>query len=74
MVPGYPYGINTVRMIEPLQDLRSGVAILLDIDVFTSQPFELRDNAFEVYLAEMRYLKNKVFFGSVTDKALLSFR
>jgi uncharacterized protein (TIGR04255 family) len=72
--PGYPYLINTVRVIEPGQDPRSGIGIILDIDVFTAQPFELRDNALELYLAEMRYLKNKVFFGSVTDKALQSFR
>jgi uncharacterized protein (TIGR04255 family) len=72
-VPGYPYLINIVRMIEPARD-HLGVAIVLDIDVFTAQPFELRDDKLQLYLAEMRHLKNKIFFGSITEKALQGFK
>ncbi len=73
-VPGYPYLINIIRMIEPAHDQLSGAAIILDIDVFTAQPFELRDDKPQVYLAEMRNLKNKIFFGSITEKSLQGFR
>jgi len=75
IVPGSPYAINVTRTIQLPQDPRSqGLAIILDIDVFTLQPFELRQGLLATRLAEMRWLKNKVFFGSVTQKALESFR
>jgi uncharacterized protein (TIGR04255 family) len=75
VVPTSPYAINVARTIQLPQDPRSqGLAIILDIDVFTLQPFELRQDLLVTRLAEMRWLKNKVFFGSVTPKALESFR
>ena len=61
-------------MIEPARDQLSGAAIVLDVDVFTAQPFELRDDKLQLYLAEMRNLKNKIFFGSITEKALQALR
>jgi hypothetical protein len=43
--------------------------------VFTTvQPIEMREEVLDMRLAEMRWLKNKVFFGSVTQKALASFQ
>jgi len=73
--PGHPYSINVVRTIQLPQDPRTqGIGLILDIDVFTTQPFELRQGLLEERLAEMRWLKNKVFFGSITQKALDSFR
>ena len=74
-VPGYPYDINIVRTIETPQDPRlQGIAIILDIDVYSDRRFELREELLLSRLAEMRWLKNKVFFGSVTQKALVNFR
>ncbi len=74
-VPGYPYAINVVRTIQPPNDPGSeGVALLLDIDVFTLPGVELQMDALEECLAEMRWLKNKVFFGSITTKALENFK
>ena len=68
-VPGYPYVINFIQTVQPPQGLETG-GLILDIDVFTTQPFSLDQDVLEQYLAEMRWLKNKVFFGSITQKAL----
>lgn len=74
-VPGHSYAINVVQTIQLPNDPRTeGIALILDIDVFTLQPFELRREMLDQRLAEMRWLKNKVFFGSLTEKALHSFK
>lgn len=74
-VPGHPYAINVIRTIQPPQGASgSGVALILDIDVFTAQAFELDDTLLASRLLEMRWLKNKVFFGSITEKARETFR
>lgn len=74
-VPDHPYEINVIRMIQPLSAPgSSGFGLILDIDVFTTQGFELDETSLEQRLLEMRWLKNKVFFGSVTPSALKLFR
>lgn len=75
-VPAHPYAISVVRTIQvPPHSGGQGVALILDIDVFTNQGFELLDDAMLVHrLQEMRWLKNKVFFGSITEKARELFR
>lgn len=74
-VPGYPYVITIVRTVQPVQTSGSkGFGLIFDIDVFTTEPFDLQDDLLKRRLAEMRWLKNKVFFGSITEQALESFR
>lgn len=74
-VPGYPYMVAIVRTVQPMQVAGSKrFALLLDIDVFSAEPFEVRDDLLMQRLAEMRWLKNKAFFGSITEQALESFR
>jgi uncharacterized protein (TIGR04255 family) len=74
-VPGHPYGINLIRTIQPSTgNGGAGVGVILDIDVFTDQEFELDEEKLVHRLLEMRWLKNKAFFGSVTEKALERFR
>ena len=74
-VPGYPYIVTIVRTVQPTQTGGSkGLGLLLDIDVFTTESLGLRDDTVMQRLAEMRWLKNKVFFGSITEQALESFR
>jgi uncharacterized protein (TIGR04255 family) len=74
-IPGYLYAINVIRTIQTPVDIQThGLALILDIDAFTTQPFELSNGAIEQRLPEMRWLKNKVFLGSVTEKALKGFR
>ena len=74
-VPGHPYAVNVIRTIQQLgSGVESGVALILDIDVVTTQGFDLGETLLEPRLLEMRWLKNKVFFGSITKKALEMFR
>jgi uncharacterized protein (TIGR04255 family) len=74
-VPEHPYAMNVIRTIQPPQaNGHAGTALILDIDVFTTQGFELDDEILRRRLLEMRWLKNKAFFGSITEKALEMFR
>lgn len=74
-VPGHPYAINVTRTIQPSAAGKGeGVALILDIDVFTLQEFELDETGLSRRLHEMRWLKNKVFFGSVGQKAKSMFQ
>ena len=74
-VPGHPYGINVIRTIKPSAgNGGTGVGVILDIDVFTDQEFELDEVKLVHRLLEMRWLKNKAFFGSVTGKTIERFR
>jgi uncharacterized protein (TIGR04255 family) len=74
-VPGHPYSINIIRTIQPSAgNGGAGIGVILDIDVFTGQEFEPDEAKLLHRLSEMRWLKNKAFFGSVTDKALERFR
>jgi uncharacterized protein (TIGR04255 family) len=72
-VPENPYAINVIRTVQqPSTDV--GTGLILDIDVFTTQGFDLDESILGRRLLEMRWLKNKVFFGSITGKALQMFR
>ena len=51
-----------------------GISIILDVDVFTMQPFQLNQPAIENRLTEMRWLKNKSFFGTMTAEAVENFK
>ena len=74
-VPDHPYAINVIRTIQPPGAPGvQGLSLILDIDAFTTQGFELDEVALKQRLLEMRWLKNKVFFGSVTETALKLFQ
>jgi len=75
IVPGHDYGLNLTRTLQIPQDRTSeGIGIILDIDVFTTQPFALEASGIERKLTEMRWLKNKAFFGTITSEALEGFK
>jgi uncharacterized protein (TIGR04255 family) len=75
VVPDHPYTINVIKTIQPPSAPGSaGLGLILDIDVFTMQGFELDEALLEQRLLEMRWLKNKVFFGSVTPNVLELFK
>ena len=65
-VPGCSYGINTATTIQ----VDEKAWLILDIDVFTTEPFESVKGEIEKFLPEMRWLKNKMFFNSITEKLL----
>lgn len=68
-VPGHPYAVNVIRTIQsPEESGGPGVALILDIDVSTSQVFGLDEALLAQRLNEMRWLKNKIFSGSISHK------
>ncbi|MEW6219457.1 MAG: TIGR04255 family protein [Thermodesulfobacteriota bacterium] len=70
VVPGHPYAINVILTIQQ----EPATALILDIDVFTVQELDVEQANLAHRLEEMRWLKNKVFFGSITAKAKEMFR
>lgn len=73
-VPGYPYSIHWVRTIQPQQSAPlDEQALIVDIDVFTIQLLQLDQDTLTQRLREMRWLKNKLFFSSITDTAIECF-
>lgn len=75
VVPGHPYAINVIQTVQqPQVPATEGAALILDIDAYTTQPFEQRDDVLKTRLAEMRWLKNRVFFGSITPQVLKDFQ
>jgi uncharacterized protein (TIGR04255 family) len=73
-VPGHSMAINAIRTLQPPQTPSVGHALILDIDVFTTTAFEMNDETLVQRLQQMRWLKNKVFFGNVTEKAVDLFK
>ncbi len=70
-VPDYPYLVNVRRTFQPPQgDGAETLAILLDIDVFSAEPLPADLPTITRSLAEMHWLKNRAFFGSLTKRAL----
>jgi uncharacterized protein (TIGR04255 family) len=70
-VPGHPYAISLIRTIQaPEGEAATSIGLILDIDVLCPGPLVPEAGKLEKRLAEMRWLKNRVFFGSVTERAL----
>jgi uncharacterized protein (TIGR04255 family) len=67
-VPDTNYLIHVVRALQPPDPTSDLPAIILDTDVSTRTPSPIDTNALEGKLQEMRWLKNKVFFASITKK------
>lgn len=67
-VPGHQYAVNLVRTVQP-PAAGNGLGVIVDIDVFTLDGASLDESKVSHYLSEMRWLKNKVFFGSITEQA-----
>ena len=67
-VPDYPYRVRLARAIQgrepPMVPRRS---LIVDIDVFTTQPTKVEKAAIDQRLNEMRFLKNFVFFNFAKD-------
>lgn len=74
-VPESPYAIMITKTIQsPSPTTNNRFAVILDIDVFTNLPRPTATAGLEACLKDMRWLKNKVFFGSITEKAKELFR
>jgi uncharacterized protein (TIGR04255 family) len=68
-VPSHPYSIRVSRTLEQTATpLKNPPALLLDLDVFTFETISMNPQLIEEHLRRMRWLKNKVFFGTITTK------
>jgi uncharacterized protein (TIGR04255 family) len=67
--------LNLTETIRPPTSGQAGDAgLILDLDVFTTQPLAVDDNETDRRLAELRWLKNKAFFSCVTASAIARFK
>lgn len=64
---------NLIQASEPVAEARS-IGILLDIDCFMAESIEPDEDLVFGRLAQLRRLKNRIFFGSLTPKALEMFK
>jgi uncharacterized protein (TIGR04255 family) len=67
--PGYPYSIRVSRTLQQtIRPLRNPPALLLDLDVSINKPIQVDRVLIQEHLRRMRWLKNKMFFGTITKE------
>jgi uncharacterized protein (TIGR04255 family) len=67
-VPGTQYAINIISTIQKQVTQEEEIGLIIDTDVFTIESAEIRKEEIDQYINEMRWLKNKAFFGSISKK------
>ena len=71
VVPGTEYAVQIIRTLAPPPPEGSTeIQLILDIDVSSTMPWSGDTESLMKRLSEMRWLKNKAFFGSLGEKAL----
>ncbi len=71
LVPGTHYFVRLARTLSPtLQGSGQEPGIIFDIDVFYGQVTEPESAVLQPILEDLRWLKNKAFFGTLTKAAL----
>jgi len=69
-VPGHDYSVQITRAVQPAAEGTSNrPGLIIDIDVATSRPWTGNGEGLRKRLLDMRWLKNKAFFGSLTEAA-----
>jgi len=66
-VPETAYSVNVIKTV---QNVPGEIGLLLDIDVFMQNNFAYDELRIIECIEEMRWVKNKIFFSSITEKAL----
>jgi uncharacterized protein (TIGR04255 family) len=66
-VPDSPYVVTTNTTIQPDPKGEPFVGLIVDVDVFTDRPLSNDEAEIRRWLDEMRWLKNKAFFGTLTE-------
>ena len=59
--------VNVIQTIEPGKDDKH-VPLVFDIDAFAEETFEIGEDAVWTRFDELREIKNRVFFDSITEK------
>jgi len=75
-IPDRDYGLNLIQTIQPtLANADHRLNLIVDIDVSTtSDKVDDWENDLESILAEMRWIKNKAFFGVFKEPTIRKFR
>jgi uncharacterized protein (TIGR04255 family) len=71
---GTPYQVRLLRTIQSAEASGRTDALILDVDVHAIEPGSMEREKIAQHLAKMRWLKNKVFFSSITKRAKDLFR
>jgi uncharacterized protein (TIGR04255 family) len=66
-VPETAYFVNLIKTV---QYVPGEIGLILDIDVFIQSHFEYNELRIIECLEEMRWVKNKIFFSSLTEKII----
>jgi len=66
-VPGTQHSVNLIKTV---QNIAGEIGLILDIDVFMAKRFEYNELHLKQFLEEMRWVKNKIFFTSLTEKII----
>jgi uncharacterized protein (TIGR04255 family) len=66
-VPETPCSVNLIKTV---QYVPGEIGLILDIDVFMQNRFGYDESIIAEYLGEMRWVKNKIFFSSLTEKII----
>jgi len=71
MVPGYPYAIQCTRALKPPEPPAfPKTGLLIDVDVSIKESLPVDKDVLTMHLTKMRWLKNKVFFGTLQPEAI----
>jgi uncharacterized protein (TIGR04255 family) len=73
-VPDTNYLIHVIRALQPGDAISVKPAIILDTDIFTQTPQKIGEELVRSKLAEIRWLKNKIFFASLAPGLLESLK
>lgn len=66
-VPETSYFVNVIKTV---QNVPGDIGLLLDIDVFMQSHFTYNELRIIECVEEMRWVKNKIFFGSLTEEII----
>jgi len=69
-MPGHPYQVNLIRAHEPALAQSMTLPLILDIEAFCAEQSSLESANIPERLADLRWIKNRVFFATVTKKLL----
>jgi uncharacterized protein (TIGR04255 family) len=75
IVPGHPYAGNVAKTMQVFPEATNlPPALILDLSVYVPGPLPFFVDFIVVHLKNMRWLKNKLFFGNLTPGALEQFK
>ena len=66
--------VNVIQALEPQASGQTNVTLLFDIDAYEDVSLPADDVTMRVRFAELREMKNRVFFKGLTEKAIDLFR